>query len=218
MQHLEVSGAVRHIYIYVIRRLKVKLADISTYSWGFIVILFSPYAEIQVGTVPLIRFRHCLHVDSRSQLFQVAFRRLAYLTNICHLRTHGKSWERQACENTGHLSISHRLSVSVTEAKRIRDVTWQQQQLYSHGSFQMARPFAPSTTEQANTPSTNVCQKNQSWEQDSYSLGSLWVADWWIDWLEFGIKPSRSRFTYALQTGPLCPTIWYQLSGALFLC
>ena len=24
MQHLEVSGAVRHIYIYVIRRLKVK--------------------------------------------------------------------------------------------------------------------------------------------------------------------------------------------------
>ena len=28
MQHLEVSGAVRHIYIYVIRRLKVKLIDI----------------------------------------------------------------------------------------------------------------------------------------------------------------------------------------------
>jgi len=25
MQHLEVSGAVQHIYIYVIRRLKVKL-------------------------------------------------------------------------------------------------------------------------------------------------------------------------------------------------
>ena len=28
MQHLEVSGAVRHIYIYVIRRLKVKAPDL----------------------------------------------------------------------------------------------------------------------------------------------------------------------------------------------
>ena len=27
MQHLEVSGAVRHIYIYVIRQLKVNLCD-----------------------------------------------------------------------------------------------------------------------------------------------------------------------------------------------
>ena len=31
MQHLEVSGAVQHIYMYVIRQLKVKTSIYSTY-------------------------------------------------------------------------------------------------------------------------------------------------------------------------------------------
>ena len=33
MQHLEVSGAVRHIYIYVIRRLKVNVAKVQTSTY-----------------------------------------------------------------------------------------------------------------------------------------------------------------------------------------
>ena len=39
MQHLEVSGAVRHIYIYIIRRLKVKLSPFTTpldYVYGIV--------------------------------------------------------------------------------------------------------------------------------------------------------------------------------------
>ena len=37
MQHLEVSGAVRHIYIYVIRRLKVNCVPLNTAARQFCV-------------------------------------------------------------------------------------------------------------------------------------------------------------------------------------
>ena len=49
MEHLEVSGAVRHIYIYIIRRLKVKLyfTDTSVTKVEFYLVQSKPVSQLE---------------------------------------------------------------------------------------------------------------------------------------------------------------------------
>jgi hypothetical protein len=51
--------------------------------------------------------------------YKYSFHRPSHSADIHHLLTLAMSWERYTCTKTGHLSVPHRLSVNVTQVKRI---------------------------------------------------------------------------------------------------
>ena len=76
-----------------------------------------------------------IHSQVHISLRAAAFARLVYLSNIYHLWILATLWERCTCIHTGHLPISHRLSVNMTQLKEMINVNGNAKTVGSYASF-----------------------------------------------------------------------------------